>query len=315
MRGRRLSRALLTDLPVKVICLTAAVILFLFHRVNTLTERFFSVPLDVSTPSGLAVASPVPKTVRITLRGAEEAIYPILEEDIEASVDLESRKSAGVYRTPVRISRKGTAANVEPLEIKVEPQEITLTLEPLAERRVSVVPDLRGSPSYGYEVTQSSVAPLTVTIRGARSRVQAVSSLPTEEIDLSGRADSFDTRAKVLVPSSLIRILGDASVDFHATIRETVTARLFDGVPMEVTNLNPHLILHAPLPLGTVQIQGPQLALDGIRPEQVKLLLDLSNLRKAGDYTTHPRPDAPAGFLVLDWTPRDVTVEVDPSSR
>ena len=53
----------------KVICLTAAVILLLFHRVTTLTERFFSVPLDVSTPSGLAVASAFPKTVRITLRG------------------------------------------------------------------------------------------------------------------------------------------------------------------------------------------------------------------------------------------------------
>ena len=60
----------------KVICLTAAVILFLFHRVNTMTERFFSVPLEVSTPPGLAIASAYPKTVRITLRGSEDAIYP-----------------------------------------------------------------------------------------------------------------------------------------------------------------------------------------------------------------------------------------------
>lgn len=64
-----LSRILLADLPVKAICLAAAVILLFFHRVTTLTERFFSVPLEVSTPAGLAVASAFPKTVRITLRG------------------------------------------------------------------------------------------------------------------------------------------------------------------------------------------------------------------------------------------------------
>ena len=66
MRERKFIRVLLTDLPVKVICLAAAVILLLFHRVTALTERFFSVPLEVNTPSGLAVASTYPKTVRIS---------------------------------------------------------------------------------------------------------------------------------------------------------------------------------------------------------------------------------------------------------
>lgn len=60
MSGRGLLRGLLSDLPVKVICLTAAVILFLFHRVNTMTERFFSVPLSVSTP-GSPSPPPTPK--------------------------------------------------------------------------------------------------------------------------------------------------------------------------------------------------------------------------------------------------------------
>ncbi|HEY9594353.1 MAG TPA: CdaR family protein, partial [Spirochaetia bacterium] len=156
MRERRLLRILLTDLPVKVICLAAAVILLLFHRVTALTERFFSVPLDVNTPSGLVVASSYPKTVRITLRGSEDAIFPILEEDVEASVNLDGHRVAGVYRADVKVSRKGTAQNVEPLEIRVDPQEITFTLEPLTERRVNLIPDLRGAPAYGYEMVRSS---------------------------------------------------------------------------------------------------------------------------------------------------------------
>lgn len=315
MSGTGLLRGLLSDLPVKVICLTAAVILFLFHRVNTMTERFFSVPLEVATASGLAIASAYPKTVRITLRGSEEAIYPILEEDVEATADLDSHKSQGVFRAPIKISRRGTAANVEPLEITVEPQEVTFTLEPLAERKVNVVPDLRGAPAYGYEIVQSSVAPSNALVRGARSRVQALTSLSTEEIDLSGRAASFSIRAKILSPSPLVRIVGDASVDFRATIQESVVLRTLDAVPIVGADIPLHLALRSALPLGTVSLQGTQLALDGVQADQVKLLVDLAGIHRSGQYTLHPRPEAPPGFTILDWTPREVTVDLVPSGR
>jgi YbbR-like protein len=315
MSSRRFLRSLLSDLPVKVICLTAAVILFLFHRVNTMTERFFSVPLEVSTPAGLAIGSAYPKTVRITLRGTEDAIYPVLEEDVEATASLDSHKSPGVFRVPVRITRRGTAANVEPLEIKVEPAEVTFTLEPLAERKVTVIPDIRGSPTYGYQMVESSVAPPSVLVRGARSRVQALSSLSTEEIDLSGHSASFSQRAKVLAPNSLIRIVGDGLVDFHAIIQESVVSRGFDSVPLVGFGIPAHLGLRSALPLGTVTLQGTQLALDAVQAGQVKLIVDFSAVHRPGEYLLHPRPEAPPGFTVLDWTPREVAAELALSGR
>ncbi|HET6487205.1 MAG TPA: CdaR family protein [Spirochaetia bacterium] len=309
MRSRRLARTLLADLPVKVICLAAAVVLFLFHRVNTLTERFFSVPLEVTTPSGLAVASAFPKTVRITLRGAEEAIFPILEEDIEASVDLDTYRSAGIYQAQVKVNRKGTALNVEPLEINVDPGQITFTLEPLTERRVSVIPDIRGEPAYGYELVQSTVSPSSVAIRGARSRVQGVSAVPTEEIDLTGRTGSFASRVRILLPNALLRIAGDPSVDFKATIQESIVTRRFDAVPISTVDLSPHLTLRSPIPPGSVQVQGAQLVVDGVRPEQVRLVLDCSAVKRAGQYELHPRAEVPSSVTVPDFDPKVVTVE------
>jgi len=315
MRGKRLARSLLADLPVKVICLTAAVILLLFHRVTTLTERFFSVPLDVSTPSGLAVASAFPKTVRITLRGAEESIFPILEEDVEASVNLDAHRSAGVYRAEVKVARKGTAQNIEPLEINVEPQEINFTLEPLVERRVSVVPDLRGSPAYGYEMVQSVVSPPSVVIRGAKSRVQGVNALSTEEIDLTGRTSSFASKVKLILPNTLVRIAGDASAEFRGTIQESVVARQLDSVPVLPMDLSSHLVLKAAPAAGSMKIQGAQLAVDGVRADQVHLLLDCSVVRRPGQYVLHLRPEAVPNATVVDWTPRELSVDVVASGK
>jgi hypothetical protein len=315
MKGRRFSRALFADLPVKVICLTAAVILLLFHRVTTLTERFFSVPLEVSTPSGLAVASTYPKTVKITLRGAEESIFPILEEDVEASVVLDAHRSPGVYRAEVKITRKGTALGVEPLEVNVDPHEIAFTLEPLVERRVPLLPDLRGAPAYGYELVQSAMTPQNIVIRGARSRVQGVTALSTEEIDLTGRTGSFATRVKVLLPNALVRIAGDAAADFRATIQESIVKRHIDGVEIVPSDLSPHLALKTPPPPGGITIQGAQLVVDGVRPDQVRLLLDCAGIHRAGQYAVHSRPEALPNVSVLEWTPRELTVDVGSSGR
>jgi hypothetical protein len=310
MKGRRLPRRLLADLPVKIICLTAAVILLLFHRVTTLTERFFSVPLEVNTPAGLAVASAFPKTVRITLRGAEESIFPILEEDVVASVSLDAHRSPGVFRAEVKIDRKGTAAGVEPLQINVEPHEIAFTLEQLVERRVPLLPDLRGAPAYGYELVQSAMTPPNIVIRGARSRVQGVTALSTEEIDLTGRTGSFATRVKVLVPSALVRIAGEAAADFRATIQESIVTRHIDGVALSPADLSPHLVLKTAPPPGSITIQGAQLVVDGVRPDQIKLMMDCAGIHRAGQFTVRARPEALPNVSVLEWTPKELTVDV-----
>ncbi len=310
MKARRFTRILLADLPIKVICLAAAVILLLLHRVTTLSERFFSVPLDVSTPAGLAVASSFPKTVRITLRGASDAIFPILEEDVTASVDLDTHHSPGVYRADVKVDRKGTAQGVEPLEIRVDPQTITFTLEPLMEKRVLVSPDIKGTPAYGYTLVQSDFSPQSLVIRGARSRVSPIASLPTEEIDLTGRTGSFAAKVKVLLPNSLVKASGEAAVDFHATIQEVTAQHFFDGVAVIPADLSSHLVLKTDLPAGSIKVQSTQLAIDAIHPEQLQLMLELGNVHRAGTYTLATHPQALPGVMVLDWTPREVTVTV-----
>jgi hypothetical protein len=309
VRARRLRRALFSDMPAKMICLAAAAILFLFHRVNTLTERFFSVPLQVNVPAGLAVASAYPRSVRITLRGAEEQIYPVLEDDVEAVAGLESRKGPGIFRAQVKVARKGTAAGVEPLEVKVEPQEITFTLEPLVEKRVPVVPDLRGSPAYGYEMVQTVVSPPAVMVRGAKSRVQGITALSTEEVDVTGRSASFASKLKLGLPSQLVRIAGDPTVEFRATIQEAVTTKAIEGVQVALMDLPPRFTAKGSLPSGRVEVQGPQLLVDGVRADQVRLLLDCSVVKRAGAYVMHPRPEAPTGAVVRDWSPRELTVE------
>jgi YbbR domain-containing protein len=317
MKGKRsFLKALFADMPTKLICLTAAVILFFFHRINTLKEGFFNVPLQMEIPAGLAAASNYQKNVQITVRGTEEAIRQVQEDEMEAGADLSEIKNPGEYRIAVRVERKGKSKNIEPLEVTVEPQEISIVFEPLMERKVQIIADLRGSPAYGYEVAEYSLSPQSVVIRGARSLVQAASALSTDVIDLTGRTGPFTLKSKVVLPSTLVRIVGDPAIEFTSDIKETVQAKRFDPVEITYLNLAAAFAVKSLVPsLGRIQIQGPQLAVESLRPEQLRLLADLSAVHRPGSYVLRPKPETPENVEVLDYEPKEISVEIVPVSN
>jgi YbbR domain-containing protein len=309
------TRNLFKDMPAKVICLTAAVVLFFFHRMSTLTERSFTVPIHVSVPTGLAIASQDSRIATIVLRGDKNAIDKIQEEDVVASIDLADRKIPDEFSAPVEVTKRGTAVNVAPLEVQVEPNRVKFTLESLIERRVNVIPDIRGSPAYGYEITGFSVTPQNLVIRGAKSAVQATNGLSTEQVDLTGRTGTFTQKLGVIILNPLLKTVGDATVEFNATIQEATLSKGFEGVEIAAVDLPQGLALKAQPEAGSMEVQGTQLAVEAIRPDQLTLALDCSAIHRPGTYVLHPTPQAPSSVAVSDYDPKDVTVEIVTSER
>src|SRR6056297_808165 len=82
-RGRR--HSFFDNWPAKVMAIAAAIILFLFQRIVTMEERFFSVPLQIETTGRYLPVAPFPQSVRVHLRGEADNIDTILENDIKRS--------------------------------------------------------------------------------------------------------------------------------------------------------------------------------------------------------------------------------------
>ena len=106
LNGRKLLARAAENWPAKVLSIALAIILFVFHRMSMLEDRFFSVPLNLEINSNLVPASSYPRMVRVSLRGDANSIYPILEDDIEAYLDLTRYTDRGHYRAPVQVRKK-----------------------------------------------------------------------------------------------------------------------------------------------------------------------------------------------------------------
>lgn len=304
----RFTKIIERNWPAKIISVAAAIILFLFYRATSLEERFFSVPLDVRINESYAVSSTLPSSVKVTLRGSEENIFLILEDDIEVYADFSNHASEGQFLEPVRFRKTGSAQNIENLEIKVEPSEIKLELERKIARSVKIQPQLTGYPEKGYELDQYLLSTEEAIVEGPQSHVEGLDFIPTEELSLDGRIEDFYVRLSLNVQDPYLTFPSGDSVGFQGVITETTILKTFEDVGIIYIDLPADLIIESEVNMGTIKVQGKQLMLESTSSEDFSLMADCADVRLPGEYEIRVAPLVPPGAAVLRFSPESITI-------
>ncbi|AEF85966.1 conserved hypothetical protein [Treponema primitia ZAS-2] len=310
MNGRKLLASIAENWPAKVLSIALAIVVFIFHRMSLMEERFFSVPLNVETVSRLIPASPYPRMIRVTLRGDANTIYPILEEDIQAYIDLTKYTDPGTYRAPVQIHKEGTALRAVTLEISVDPLEVMLTLDERLSKTVPVRPNFRGNLDQGYEMGTYSLDPGQVVIEGPKGLLGAISEIPTDFIELTGRINEFSATLRLLNQNPLLMIRGNGFIDFHGDVREQLRVQNFEDLPILINSLDEGFSGELEISLGSIRIEGVENRFGRINREEISLYVDCSSVHETGDYTLPVLVDIPATFTLIRQDPENVMLSI-----
>jgi YbbR domain-containing protein len=197
----------------------AALIISVFHRMGSFETRFFSTQLRIETNDTLVPVDLQGRVARISLKGDINSINTILDEDIEVYIDLQRYTLEGSYQVPVQVRKKGSAVGIEPLEIKIDPMEISLELERKINRNIAVTPVFRGTVADGYQLTSQTINPPSLTVEGPRSIVETITGFKTDIIDLEGRYEDFSIQVNIIHNEPLIVIRGNSTIEFRCQIR------------------------------------------------------------------------------------------------
>lgn len=297
--------------PAKILSFALALLLLVFHDITRLEERFLTVPLEVELNEAFMPASSYPQQVRVRLRGESEQVFRVLEEDVRAYLDVRRYDSAGEFRASVAIERSGAAADAETLEITVEPDSVVLELEEKLLKSVEVTPSTNGFPPAGYELVQLIATPSSVEIEGPQSVVTGISSVVTEDVDLSSRREDFTERIRLVRPDPLIQFPGGAIAEVRGIIEEAVVLQTFESVEVIVSGLAPGLRVAEPIPPGLIRVQARQLDLENVSPGDLQLSVDAAMVSEAGTVRLPVRPIVASGFVVLRYEPTSVQLVVE----
>ncbi|MDA3955673.1 CdaR family protein [Oceanispirochaeta sp.] len=293
----------------KILSILAAILLSLFYQINNLEERFFSIPLEILTTEGLSVTGNFPVSVRVNLRGTEELIYSILDNEISAVADFRTFEEEGTFKVPVEISLLSSYGhNDETMEIEVEPREVTISQEEKVIRSLEIQPVLTAFVPNGYELVQYFVSPTYVTVQGPRSQLESITGIKTEEIDLSGRYDDFTVSSRLIPPGDNVSFPGGNTVELRGAVEEAVIIQNLTNLEIVSVDLDLGFIISENLPEMAITLQGSQLMLEQLRARDLHFYIDCSRIIVPGTYTLPVQVDTPEGVVVLKYSPREIQV-------
>lgn len=315
MKGRSMNNSridrFLADWPAKVLSLAGAIALFFFYQMNKLDERPLSVPLVVVTNEGFVPASQYPRTIRLVLRGESNAIYAILEDDLKATLDLRSYTSAGTWRVPVRVEKRGSALGIDPLEISVDPSDVAISIEPRVIKQIQVVPSFRGYLEPGYELAGFKLVPSQLEAAGPSSVMEKLTDAATEPIELTGRSEGFTIKVRLAARDPLVTFLTTDTFEFSAEVKKALVYRSYQDLEIAYGGLRDGLVVKSLPPTGSASVASSSAELESFTPQAGVLEADLSNVEKPGTYTIAVVPRFPEGFDVQAWSPMTITVTVE----
>lgn len=181
------------NLPYKIAALLFAVLLHFYVADQQSPAHVVTVPLAVRglSPSLLLGEDP-PHQVMLTLSGPADELDRLALTDISAYIDLTHAHAGKNILLPVQVKTP------EDLHADPTPDAVTLSLLPLATRRLPVIADSPSPALPGYRYEAPRVVPREITVSGSDDAVDSVARLvvkPNASTPIGTVDDDFEVVA------------------------------------------------------------------------------------------------------------------------
>jgi len=258
-----------------------------------------------SPPQGFSVSSidASPSTARV--RGAESLVA--LAESAAADVNLTGVRLNLQQRYPLT-ARDASGAN---LRLRVEPEAVDVRIA-ITQQDVSwpvtITPRPQGSVADGYALVAIAPEPPVIAVTGPVEAVQAVSTLLTEPIDVSGLDHTLTRSVKLQLPGGLKTSRDTVNVTLKV---EPLQGDFVFPVAPQVDNVADGLRASLQTSSVSVRVRGPAPAIMALPTGSIRASVDASGLGE-GVHVLPVSVSVPQGASLVSYDPQQVVVLLRP---
>lgn len=272
-------RRLTHNWKLKLLALGLSVFLWALVQNEPTPETFPSVPVrvDVTDTSWTTAGPPTPSTVELRLGGPAGEMVRLARGGPTVHVPISSVGSAD---TVVTIHRDWVdLGNDTRLGVDaVSPPAVHISFERAVTRAVPAYARLRGSlPTHLALAGAVTLNPRMIRVRGARSRVDAVDSVPLDPLDLSDVDSSGDFTVAVDTSALTgVRVIPGSST---LTLRvEEEIERVLPAVPVDLQRQDGARLIVEPASV-RITLTGARTPVIGLDPAGLKVLVAPETVR------------------------------------
>jgi YbbR domain-containing protein len=171
-------------------------------------EATKEIPLEIAAPADMVPSNEVPERISFRLSGPKAFLRTVLDrKEDPIRVNLLGAK-------PGLVTYRFFSDNIRvPIGVKVlsiNPTAVLIKLESVRKREVPVRAELRGALPEGYRIVKTEVRPATVKIRGAESRVEAMTEIALQPFDVSNLRQSTEQEGLIDLTRYNVQVEGPA---------------------------------------------------------------------------------------------------------
>lgn len=310
MKVSQLLKTARENLPIKILCLVAATLLYLFNSISTVEKKSFVVPVEIIENGAVMQIGSIRKNVTAVVRLTHDDTSAIHANQIHASINLDSITESGNYSIPVNIELDESLLEIDPLEIKVKPEVIDVKVEKKDLKFVPIEVSFIGEPEHGYYVADSSVEPSTLEIIGPQNSVRATEKIYTERVDLNGVKRSFEAPAKIRNFNTMLSVSEGTDCTVSVKIEPITMEKKYDQVPVIAQKLSEEFELNSELPKLSLVLKGPMPSLENYNIASNTIQADLSVIMEEGTYDIPLKFFIPGAFNLVEKSAETVSVSV-----
>jgi YbbR domain-containing protein len=287
--GKRLLAALSRNIGLKLGSLLLATILWITITGQGTDDRILrDVPYQIrNVPENLIMTDRGVGFVDIYIRGPRSMIPTIRPEDCSVFVNLPQDPVTGSMEIDILLSDVTIPYPNQVSLLQVTPQSVTVILDELITRTVQIQPLLRGSPHPDYQLGEWQVEPPDAELRGPRSYLENLETIYSEPIDIANQTMSFNERVSLKPASPLVSVIQPSRVSAIIEILDRTIERSFPEFEITVVPDTPDSSVNVSPVVVTLTISGPAATLNKIRPNDIELVVDCTNLA-AGEHDIAP---------------------------
>ena len=265
-----LLRAFTDELPLKLVSLVIAVTLFVIVRSDKDAATGSYVKVIYTLPQDRVLVSDPVGEVRVGVRGPWTRLQRFDERAVEPiRVDLKQLSPDGKVHFDESMLKLPLGLRVA----SITPAEVQLAFEPREVRELPVSAVLDGEPADGFRVTHVTTQPSMVHLDGAKSVVDALTSVRTRPLKVSGAHAPVVGEVLLENPPAHAHYIDAQQVVVHAEVQPAIVERTFDALPVRVLGLS-RLDAQVEPPAVRVILRGPSDLVLGLKLGQLSMDVD-----------------------------------------
>jgi len=295
------------NLPLKVISLVVAIVLWLAVSGQSTVERNIRVPLEYqNVPPGMEIVGDPPGQADVRLRGSSGNLARVVQGDVVAALDLTNARP-GTRIFNLRASEVRVPFGVE--VVQVTPPTISLEFEYAGQKVVPVSPVIEGDPEPGFVVGRITTSPATVQVLGPIGRLQALSEATTEPVRVDGARANLTDKVTVGVEDTTVRLREPLVAVVTVEIVPAPVQQTLTGVQVRHENAGRGLLVRLSPATVSVVVRGTRERMAGVDAGDLQATVDLADLPR-GQHSVPVRVPNREGVAVERIEPANVTVTI-----